>query len=79
MAAGDQSGRAALDPGVIDAALRVLIDPASTVQAREAAAAVLLASHPERPHAYLVEVLAAEALAARHALTLHTTTPRRTP
>jgi hypothetical protein len=51
-------------------ALLAIIDPHSTVPQREEAAESIRAAHPERPRAYLVTLLAAEALEARAALEL---------
>jgi hypothetical protein len=51
-------------------ALLTIIDPDSTVPQREEAADCIRAAHPERPRAYLVTLLAAEALEARAALEL---------
>ena len=49
-------------------ALLTILDPDSTVPQLEEAADQLRAAHPERPRAYLVTLLAAEALEARAAL-----------
>lgn len=49
-------------------ALKVIINPASTVQQLEKAADVILGAHPERPRAPLLRLLAAEALGFQHAM-----------
>jgi hypothetical protein len=49
-------------------ALLIILNPGATVPQLEGAADELRAAHPERPRAYLVTLLAAEALEARTAL-----------
>ena len=49
-------------------ALLTILNPDATVPQLEEAADELRAAHPERPRAYLVTLLAAEALQARAAL-----------
>ena len=49
-------------------ALLTILNPGATVPQLEEAADELRAAHPERPRAYLVTLLAAEALEARTAL-----------
>ena len=49
-------------------ALLTILRPDSTVPEREEAADQVRAAHPDRPRAYLVTLLAAEALEARAAL-----------
>ncbi len=49
-------------------ALLTILNPDATVPQLEEAADQLCAAHPERPRAYLVTLLAAEALEARAAL-----------
>ena len=49
-------------------ALLTILNPDSTVPEREEAADQVRAAHPDRPRAYLVTLLAAEALEARAAL-----------
>jgi hypothetical protein len=51
-------------------ALLTILDPASTAPQLEEAADRIRAAHPERPRAYLVTLLAAEAVEARAALQL---------
>jgi hypothetical protein len=58
------------NPSVTDttSALLTILSPDSTVPQLEEAADQIRAAHPERPRAYLVTLLATEALEARDAL-----------